>query len=1147
TRWTYDAAGTITQQVEPVDAATSITTTFGYDAAGNRTRFTDGRGNSWRYTYTPWGQQEKITEPTTARYTSAADSTTTFAYDADGQMTSATLPGGVTTALTYDVNGQVKSMSGADADAATARRSFDYDADGRVLSADTDAAGITGEVDHQAATHDAFTYDDRGDVLTTSGSAGSSSFDYNDDGAMTSRTDAAGRTAYGYDTAGRLSSLDDAATGTQLTYGYNQLNQLKTVKYGSTGQTRTFGYNSSHELTSDVLTQGASTPASFTYDYDKNGNLTSKTTTGVSGASANTYTYDWANRLTSWNDGSKTTAYGYDASGNRVRNGADVYTYDERDELTSDGTHTYSYSARGTMTQETSASGGTVAYRTDAFGAQIVAGDQSYTLDATGRNITDTDHSDNSTRSFAYSGADNTIASDGDATYSYDPGGGVVGVKPADGSGALALTDQHNDVVGTFTSGATALTGSASYDPLGKVVSTASLVGHLGFQSGWTEPGTGDVGTASRWYDPGTGAFLNKDSISLNPVPNSVSANPFAYVNDNPLAGTDESGNCSWYDVVCGTKKAAHKVHHAVKHAAHKVYHAVKHAARKVVHAVKHAAHKVAHHVRDVYHATVHVVRRVYHYTARHVRRAYHRVVHAVHSAYHKVSHAVHRVVRTVKKAAKKVTHAVKKAAHAVAHASRTAYHATVKAAKATAKYAKHHAAAITSFVVSTAVFAGCEALTAGVGSIGCAAAAGAVGSLVEQGFACAENGGDDCDAGAFAGAAVTGAVAGAAGGALGKIGGKLLAKAAPKAMKVVGGLFGKGATEAGDSAAVDATEAAASRAESEGAGTRAQSHSDDAGGAGGESGPGCRVPTMPHSFTGSTRVLMADGSTKAIDRVRVGDSIAGSVPGASGTEAHKVTDVIVTRTDRDFVDVTVKGTVAKAAGKSSVKAGAKPKSLAKKVARKAAFGLAASAAVLGSLSGGHGHGDSRTPATQPVAAVGTASGATAQDAHLTTTFHHPFYDETQSAFVEAKDLEPGDVLQTPTGRTEVTGVRLYRANTTTYDLTIGSLHTYYVLAGQTPVLVHNSNCPTASKYEDITSPGARMLNKSTDVGPVDFGKNLEANGWSRTEKGPNLMYEKDGARYFLRGKANSHKGWTADYYNPGSKKADIKIRLGED
>ncbi|MDQ8707121.1 RHS repeat-associated core domain-containing protein [Streptomyces sp. LHD-70] len=86
-----------------------------------------------------------------------------------------------------------------------------------------------------------------------------------------------------------------------------------------------------------------------------------------------------------------------------------------------------------------------------------------------------------------------------------------------------------------------------------------------------------------------------------------------------------------------------------------------------------------------------------------------------------------------------------------------------------------------------------------------------------------------------------------------------------------------------------------------------------------------------------------------------------------------------------------------------------------------------------------------------------------------------------------------------------------------------------------------------ASKYEDITKPGARMLNKLTDVGPREFGENLEANGWTRTDKGPNIMYEKDGARYFLRGKANSYEGWTADYYSPGSKKADIKIRLGEE
>ncbi|WP_262064528.1 RHS repeat-associated core domain-containing protein, partial [Streptomyces sp. STR69] len=94
--------------------------------------------------------------------------------------------------------------------------------------------------------------------------------------------------------------------------------------------------------------------------------------------------------------------------------------------------------------------------------------------------------------------------------------------------------------------GATSLSGSATYDPLGKVTATLSLIGHLGFQSGWTEPGTGDVGTASRWYNPNTGEFLNKDSVSLDPSPDSVAANPFAYVDDNPMVGTDESGHCSW-------------------------------------------------------------------------------------------------------------------------------------------------------------------------------------------------------------------------------------------------------------------------------------------------------------------------------------------------------------------------------------------------------------------------------------------------------------------------------------------------------------------------------------------------------------------------------------------------------------------------
>jgi RHS repeat-associated protein len=1073
--FTYDAAGTVTQEIQPVTATTSVTTSFGYDAAGNRTRFTDGRNNSWLYSYTPWGQQETVKQPATGQYTSAADSTTTNAYDLDGQLVSSTLPGSVTNTMTYDTLGNLKTASGQGADAATATRTFTYDHNNQLLSADTSEAGATGAKDHQATTHETFTYDDRGDLMTAAGSAGPSTFTYNDDSAPLTRSDAAGTTSYGYDTAGRLSTLNDAASGTTLTYGYNSLNQTASIKYGASGQTRTYTYNSAHDLTGDTLVQGASTLAGIAYGYDKNSNLSSKKTVGVAGAANNTYTYDQADRLTSWNNGTATTNYSYDGSGNRTQVGANVYTYDARDQLTSDGVHSYAYSARGTMTSDTSTANGQVAYSTDAFNSQITAGTHSYTLDASGRNVTDANSADQTSRTFQYSGSDNTIAGDGNYTYTYDPGGSLIGINAgtAPGAGVLALTDTHDDVIGNFTSGATTLAGSTTYDPMGNVTANSGLIGHLGFQSGWTEADTGKVGTASRWYNPATGTFMNKDSASLNPVPNEAAANPFAYVGDNPLDGTDPSGNWGLGSVWHAASHAVSSTYHAAtsyassswnafsSYASYAYYHYTPPIVHKVVHAAKRVVKRVVHRVRDVYRATVRYARRVYHYAARKVKRVVHAAVHAVHSAYH-----------AVKKVAKRVVHAVKKAAKAVAKASRTAYHATVKAVKTAATYAKHHAAAITSFVVSTAVFMGCEAVTAGVGSIGCAAAAGAAGSLVEQGFKCAEAGGAACSAGAFAGSAVTGAIAGAVGGALGSLGGKLLSKFAPKAMEAVGGLFGKGAAEAEETAASDATSTAAREGES----GAAKSASDSG---------------TCHSFTAGSQVLMAGGGTKAIDKIKVGDTVVNSVPGESGTQAHKVTAVIVTTTDHDFVDVAVKPTAAsgaKSGAKAAVKGAAKV--VAKKAAKRAAFGLAASAAVLGALSASHHAMDSR-PATAPVAAVSAGSSVTATGGHLTTTFHHPFYDETQSAFVEAKDLHKGDVLQTPTGTAQVNDVRLFHANTTTYDLTIGDLHTYYVQAGATPVLVHNCDLEEIAAgaksladdiHSKIPSPFARDVFRTTAV-----------------------------------------------------------------
>jgi YD repeat-containing protein len=62
------------------------------------------------------------------------------------------------------------------------------------------------------------------------------------------------------------------------------------------------------------VTQIANGQSTTTYSYDQNGNLSQKTTDGVT----TTYMWDYANRLIALGSGGATTTYGYDAFGSRV-------------------------------------------------------------------------------------------------------------------------------------------------------------------------------------------------------------------------------------------------------------------------------------------------------------------------------------------------------------------------------------------------------------------------------------------------------------------------------------------------------------------------------------------------------------------------------------------------------------------------------------------------------------------------------------------------------------------------------------------------------------------------------------------------------------------------------------------------------------
>ncbi|MEW2119189.1 ricin-type beta-trefoil lectin domain protein [Streptomyces sp. NPDC005474] len=148
-------------------------------------------------------------------------------------------------------------------------------------------------------------------------------------------------------------------------------------------------------------------------------------------------------------------------------------------------------------------------------------------------------------------------------------------------------------------------------------------------------------------------------------------------------------------------------------------------------------------------------------------------------------------------------------------------------------------------------------------------------------------------------------------------------------------------------------------------------------------------------SFPGTTRVLMAGGTTKEIQDIRIGDAVVATDPESDRTETRTVSRTIYTPDDTDFADITID----------------------------------------------------------------------VENARITATQHHRFWSPSERRWTEAGDLRPGQTLRTSSGATAtVLSVHSYHRLHSAYNLTVEGLHTYYVLAGTTPILVHNTNgCPTGT------------------------------------------------------------------------------------
>ncbi|MEV0730194.1 LamG-like jellyroll fold domain-containing protein [Polymorphospora sp. NPDC050346] len=978
----YDATGMLVREIQPISGSDDIQTTFGYDLAGNRTRFTDGRGNAFFTTYNSWNLPEWQVEPATTAHPSTADRTFVTAYDAAGRPVTQTSPGGVTVTNTYDDLGLLTAQVGAGAEATTEDREFGYDVAGRMTSFSAPVG--TNNI----------TYDDRGLPLTITGPVGNATYTYTADSRLASRADAAGTTSFTYDGAGRLSTVNNPTAGVALTNTYNALSQVSKITYGSSGNSRNFTFDARHRpVTDELKTPSGTSIAKVDYGWDANDNIVSKTTTGFTGAATNTYTYDLADRLTSWNDGTTTTVYAYDKAGNRVQNGSRLFTYDQRNRLLTAAGDSYSYTPRGTLATVSGGSG-TRTTSTDAFGqvrAQQAGGTtQSYDYDAFGRVLRS---------GFAYAGLGNDLAADGGATYVRDPAGDLIGAQ-AGGTQRLVWTDLHTDVIAQFTATGTTLSGSTTYDPLGTVVSSAGQVGSLGYQSEWTDTTTDRVNMWARWYNTDTGQFDTRDSANVSPVPASIAANRYQYGDGNPLTTTDPTGH--WGNPIKAFKKAVKATVSRVTTYVSSAYRAVTTYVSQKVQAVARVAATVVNNVKKAATKVAKTVKKAVDTGRKYVAQKYQAVKKQATKVYNTVKQAHQKVVA-------KATRVVKKTVAAVSDG-----------VNAATKWVKENKDMIIEVAaIGGAILAGlaCTAVTAGVGAVACMVGAGAVINLAKDAAQ-----GDIHSIGDALGSMATGALSGLAGGAGGMIAGKV---AAAVGSRIGNSVLGRLATEAVENGISDAFDQVLTTGRfdpkamlagmipglgganrkaganptpvrggttsgSGGGGPPAATRSSDSG-----SGGSCTVPQRKHSFDPSTRVLMADGSVRPIEDINIGDQVLATDPETGVTLAKPVTQ-LHRNTDHELTDLTIE----------------------------------------------------------------TEDGETTV---LKTTQNHPFWDGDSGEWVDAAELKAEAQLATiGSGNTNprVASVANHLGTGEMRDLTVADIHTYYVIAGTTPVLVHN--CGTA-------------------------------------------------------------------------------------
>ena len=398
-----------------------------------------------------------------------------------------------------------------------------------------------------------------------------------------------------------------------IAYSYNAINLLtgKTVSAGgSTVYSKSYSYNTfqakpgrtgTANLVSELSYGGSLSNLTRQYTYDANGNIASEQV----GSQTYSYEYDNLNQLTKVENGSGETLYSYtyDNTGNIVSktDGSTThsYTYNDAawaDLLTAYDGHNITYEGQtytnGDVTGTPTSGNPTRYYNGKTWNmewengrelSRITRGSKiwDFTYDMagvrSGKTVTTIDTSTGEitgTTEYKYTTLSGKLVR---VEYNttildivYDESGQPFSIRyksspTATGALYYYVLNAQGDVIGLLNSSGE-LVVEYKYDPWGKLLETIigvdetdskyAAYNNMGLRNPLRYRGyiydrdTGLYYLQSRYYDPAIGRFINADTYTTTDADGLLSTNMFAYCENNPVMGTDPTGE--WVHLAVG-------------------------------------------------------------------------------------------------------------------------------------------------------------------------------------------------------------------------------------------------------------------------------------------------------------------------------------------------------------------------------------------------------------------------------------------------------------------------------------------------------------------------------------------------------------------------------------------------------------------